>query len=521
MTPAIPLDEATCELSATRYTPLSHLASGSFGDVFIVRHQDLGTELVLKLLKPEFKTHADVVERLKVEARIQTHLAHPNLVRVTDFGWARSGQPFLVTERLVGETLQDRLKRELSIPLAESLDLATQMLEGLAVVHEAKLVHRYIKPANLFLARRPDGGATLKLLDFGIAKILDPEEGPSFGRHIKTAEGMVLGTPAYLAPEQILGRPVETKDPVGRMSTFGYDFLGRLVSAKYPLGRTLLIERDVGGHATFVKRPDGEELRLAYDPEGNVTEQVDARGRRSRMRYAGMGQLVEHVDPMGNRVRLRYDEELDLVGVENQAGDLYAFTLDRVGRVTQEKTFSGTKRSYVHDKAGRTLQVLSGAYRITKFERDPLGRIVKQTSQGGNPLVLAKPTEESFTYDELGSMVAARTPGADVVLERDAMGRIVREHETFKSKALRASISSRYDAAGLRVERTTSMAHRTDYAWNEAGELVGVGAGWDLDGLVAPLRNALPHAALGSFDIKIARDAIGQELARRLPGGVA
>lgn len=206
-----PLDEAVRELAGTNYEPLSHLASGSFGDVFVVRHRDLGTELVLKLLKPEFKTHEDVVERLKVEAHILTRITHPNLIHVIDFGWARSGQPFLVTEKLTGETLADRLKRERSIPVSEAVDLAVQMLEALAVVHDAKLVHRDIKPANLFLARRPDGGCTLKLLDFGIAKILDPDEGAALGRRIKTAEGMVLGTPAYLAPEQILGRPVDAR----------------------------------------------------------------------------------------------------------------------------------------------------------------------------------------------------------------------------------------------------------------------------------------------------------------------
>lgn len=176
-----------------------------------MRHRDLDTELVLKLLKPEFKTHTDIVERLKVEARILTRFSHENLMRVTDFGWALSGQPFLVSEKLLGETLQDRLKRERALPLALAIDFAKQLLRGLAVVHEAKLVHRDIKPANLFLAQQNAGAVVLKILDFGIAKILDPEEGASFGRHIQTAEGMVLGTPAFLAPEQILGRPVDAR----------------------------------------------------------------------------------------------------------------------------------------------------------------------------------------------------------------------------------------------------------------------------------------------------------------------
>ncbi len=211
-TPQDFLADARPELEGTSYLPLGHLASGTFGDVFVVRHRELGSELVLKLLKPEFRMREDVVERLKVEARILTRLAHPNLIRVTDFGWSRGGRPFLVTEKLVGETLLDRVKRE-RLPLDVAIDLGTQMLSGLARVHEAKLVHRDIKPANLFLAQ--EGGRTvLKILDFGIAKILDPSEGAALGRQIPTAEGMVLGTPAYLAPEQILGKPIDARTDI-------------------------------------------------------------------------------------------------------------------------------------------------------------------------------------------------------------------------------------------------------------------------------------------------------------------
>lgn len=256
------LEEAGRELASASYEPLAHLASGSFGDVFVVRHRDLGSELVLKLLKPEFKTQEDVVERLKVEARILTRVSHPNLIRVTDFGWARSGQPFLVTEKLDGETLQDRLKREGSIPLAQAVDLAVQMLEALAVVHEARLVHRDIKPANLFLAARPGGGSTLKLLDFGIAKILDPDEGASLGRRIKTAEGMVLGTPAYLAPEQVLGRPVDARTDLYAAAGVVYRMLA---------GRPMFVVKSqdelILGHLQLVPEPVSKHAPFAVPPE--------------------------------------------------------------------------------------------------------------------------------------------------------------------------------------------------------------------------------------------------------------
>jgi eukaryotic-like serine/threonine-protein kinase len=197
------------DLAGTPYEPTSHLASGTFGDVFVVRHRELGTELVLKLLKREMSVRADAVDRLKVEARILTRLSHPNLIRVTDFGWTHTGQPYLVSEKLTGETLQERLGRNAAFAPREAVDLGLQLLSGLERVHEARLVHRDVKPANIFLARA-NGEVVLKLLDFGIAKILDSADG-SFGRAAATAEGMVVGTPAYLAPEQVLGMPVDAR----------------------------------------------------------------------------------------------------------------------------------------------------------------------------------------------------------------------------------------------------------------------------------------------------------------------
>jgi len=308
-------------------------------------------------------------------------------------------------------------------------------------------------------------------------------------------------------------------DGEGRVTRYVHDALGSVVRVQDPLGRELVALRDAAGQPTFVRRFDGDELTLAYDAEGNLVEQTDARGRKVRMRYAGMGELVEHTDPMGHRVLLRYDEETDLVAVQNQQGDEYAFSLDRMGRVVEEKSFSGAKRRYLYDRAGRASQVLTGGYRLTKLERDALGRVVKQTSKTATFGDVAR--EDTFAFDEVGELIAARTPGADIVLERDALGRVVKEHAAVHATGLKAHVASRYDAADLRVERTTSMAHHAKYLWNNASELTSVAAGWALGPDMGLLRAlGLPQASQEDFAIKIARDALGQELARRMPGGV-
>lgn len=253
---------ASHELAGTRYAPVAHLASGAFGDVFVVRHPDLGVEYVLKLLKAEFKAHGDVVERLKVEARILTRLTHPNLMRVTDFGWSANGQPYLVSEKLTGETLLERVKRLGPMSAREGVDVVIQLLEGLAVAHESDIVHRDVKPANIFLAKM-DGRDTVKVLDFGIAKVVDAERSAELGRHLKTAEGMVIGSPAYLAPEQILSRPVDARTDV--------------------YAAACVLYRIVGGRTPFVANTT-EELIMAHLQEeppplsslGSVPSGLDA-----------------------------------------------------------------------------------------------------------------------------------------------------------------------------------------------------------------------------------------------------
>ncbi len=364
----------------------------------------------------------------------------------------------------------------------------------------------YDRSSQVAVVRQPDGTAVLYTND-------------EFGRLTRIDDAMGRATQFRWSPSHDL---VEHIDPELRSTSFEHDDLGRLRGARDALGRHLLIARDENGEATFVRRFDGEELSFEYDVEGNVTSQTDSRGRTVRMRYAGLGQLVEHFDAMGNRIRLQYDEDTSLVGVENQAGDVHSFTRDRAGRVTAERTFTGTKRQYTHDRAGRPMQMLSGAYRLTRFERDRLGRVVKQTAQGGNPTVLARPTEELFAFDASGSLASARTPDSVVTFERDPVGRVVREASELRATGLTSAVSSRYDHSGNRVERSTTLAHRTSYAWNNADELIGVSASWNLGADSSALRRlGLRQAKAQPFELRIARDAVGQELARRLPGGVA
>ena len=167
------------------------LGAGAMGVVYRGRAPD-GTAVAIKVLHEHVAT-AEVVRRFEDEARVR--IEHPNVVRLIDAGRDPDGSSFIVFEALDGESLDRRLDRETMAP-SEAIEIATQVCRGLAAAHAQGVVHRDLKPGNLFRCR--DG--TVKLLDFGIARLTARE-------NRRTAAGVVMGTPSYLSPEQARGEP--------------------------------------------------------------------------------------------------------------------------------------------------------------------------------------------------------------------------------------------------------------------------------------------------------------------------
>jgi serine/threonine protein kinase len=181
-------------------------------EVYRARDTRLGRDIALKVVNEALASDPDLVRRFEQEARIAGSLNHPNLVTVYDFGH-HEGSPYFVTELLEGESLGRRLSRG-RIPLRTALDWGAQMAHGLAAAHARGVVHRDVKPDNVFVGA--DG--QLKILDFGIAKLAEGARGgvshglmeatlTPTGRATRT--GGVLGTPGYMSPEQVRGEPVD------------------------------------------------------------------------------------------------------------------------------------------------------------------------------------------------------------------------------------------------------------------------------------------------------------------------
>jgi eukaryotic-like serine/threonine-protein kinase len=167
------------------------------GAVWIARNEVTGAEVALKVLRPDGKPDAikDAVERFRYEARLGSMLHHRSITRVFDMVEESDGTLVLVMELLRGETLQSLLRRKEAIDMREAVAIAVPILAALEHAHDNGIIHRDVKPANIYLAVEPDGHVIPKLLDFGIAKV--------HAANLHTLEGRVLGTPAYMSPEQI------------------------------------------------------------------------------------------------------------------------------------------------------------------------------------------------------------------------------------------------------------------------------------------------------------------------------
>ncbi len=217
-----PEDVRVGELLAGRYRVIAPLDSGGTARVYLAIQEPLGREVAIKLLRPDMESdHQHVFEpRFFREAAALGALSHPNLVTVHDYGVADDGACFVVMERLRGRTLRQALA-DGPMPEIEAVRLVIGISRGLLYVHQQGLVHRDVKPSNVFLVRDERGVEQPKLLDFGLVKDLRVSE--------NTSVGTFLGTPHYVAPEQATGRAVDARADLYALGVLTYRMLAGLL----------------------------------------------------------------------------------------------------------------------------------------------------------------------------------------------------------------------------------------------------------------------------------------------------
>lgn len=214
---ARPVDDLIGQTLGGRYAVVGVLGEGTLGAVYQAKHTGTGRNLALKVLRVGRVASRKLLSRLETEARAAGSIESEHVVKVFDAGVDEiTGSSFLAMELLRGETLAALLDRAGKLPPDIACRIAIEACRGLEKAHAVGVLHRDIKPANLFLAERDGGEVRIKIVDFGLAKMLEPELGSASSRAQLTATGLLVGSPHYLAPEQARGLP----DIDGRADVF-------------------------------------------------------------------------------------------------------------------------------------------------------------------------------------------------------------------------------------------------------------------------------------------------------------
>lgn len=213
------------DVIAGKYRVERVLGEGGMGVVLAAVHLHLDQKVAIKVMQPEMVAHPEIVERFGREARAASKIQGPHVARVHDVGTLESGSPYMVMEYLEGEDLAGVLERRGPLPIEEAVGYLLEACEALAEAHAAGIVHRDLKPPNLFLAKQPGQRSIVKVLDFGISKIKDPQS------LALTRTATMMGTPHYMSPEQLTSsRDVDERSDVWALGVILYE----LVTAKRP-----------------------------------------------------------------------------------------------------------------------------------------------------------------------------------------------------------------------------------------------------------------------------------------------
>jgi serine/threonine-protein kinase len=269
-----------------KYSLVRLLGRGGMGEVYEARHVRIGRRVAVKFLHGELALRAGIASRFENEAKAAGGIEHENIAAVFDVGALPGGTQYLVMELLEGEDLRRVLSREGTLPLIRVADLLIQACNGLDAAHRQGIVHRDLKPANLFLTKRANGKDLLKVLDFGIAKLLDAD-----GIVDATKTGTAVGTPQYMSPEQARGeREIGAQSDVFSLGVILYE----LLSGRRPYEGESLLEIV----HKIVTQPPAPLEQVCPGLPGAVYDVVrKAMATEPSARFHGASELAEALEP--------------------------------------------------------------------------------------------------------------------------------------------------------------------------------------------------------------------------------
>lgn len=230
------------------------LGTGGMGTVYRAHQSSLDRDVAIKILHSELADHPDAVRRFQREARVATALDHPNVVQVLLLGQLSDGSPYLVMEHVPGRSLGRLLRQEGALPLRRALHIATQVADAVGEAHAHGIVHRDVKPENVMVVHRGDDVDFVKVLDFGIARLLWDEQ------TVATQSGVIFGTARYISPEGASGEPTDARSDVYSIGVLAYQLIAGVTPFDGSTPVTLLLQHakdPVPDIREQVRCPDG------------------------------------------------------------------------------------------------------------------------------------------------------------------------------------------------------------------------------------------------------------------------
>jgi serine/threonine-protein kinase len=268
------------------------LAAGGMGTLVVATHLPLRQPVVIKFMSPLVMDNGSGIRRFTVEARAAARIHSEHVARVFDVSNLPNGVPFIVMEYLEGVDLSEVLGRRKSVPVAEAVDCVTQACQAVAEAHAAGVVHRDLKPANLFRCERADGKHVIKVLDFGVSKLL-PRGDTESGELATTGPNVVMGTPLYASPEQLRGaREVDARTDVWALGVILYE----LVAGRPPFAGNTFME--ICAKVAYTPPPPLRELRPEVPP-GLWDVIVRALAKDPELRIQSVVELADAIAPYG------------------------------------------------------------------------------------------------------------------------------------------------------------------------------------------------------------------------------
>jgi len=270
-----------------RYAVKGYLGKGSMARVYLAEDVQTNQAVAIKVLDMHSSRGIRARERFILESRAANRIGHPNIVAIRDFGERHDGAPFIVMEHLFGESLGDLLRRDGRVPADMALPILAQVASGLAAAHRAGIVHRDVKPDNLFLVGEPGDPYGVKILDFGLAK-LSEESG-------FTSSGVAVGTLEYMSPEQVVTDGSDHRSDVYGLGVVMF----RMFTGRLPFEDKA--DTELLAHQLIVPVPPASKLDTSIDPD---IEKVILKATRKHPenRYPSMEELYDDIERlMGER----------------------------------------------------------------------------------------------------------------------------------------------------------------------------------------------------------------------------